>query len=185
MGLAYAVDPEVDQQPTLQHSASRPPSPPCGLAATMLDDFASGTELVLAIDPDGLMTVKLHANGLRATGAAQAVTKRFRDQSVLAIGDVPVLGIETQTGRCVNGKVSIGITWTAELDGSPAEVAGTALAEGNWVGGPFRFTTVAQHSFNRKVIRLVADEPLLSPTRRFADRYRTEDRRPGRFMVGR
>lgn len=158
MVMSSVVDAPVASYATLQTKSVRPPRPPAGLAAVLLDDHDIGSELVVAVDTDDSMTVQLHAHGLDASGASPATVRRFRDQSCFALADIPVIGYDRTADRSVSGKISIGLTW-AGSSGSATPVAGTALAEGDWTGGLFRFGTVSQHSFNRRVVRLISTQP--------------------------
>lgn len=161
MVMSSVVDAPVASYVTLQTKSVRPPRPPAGLAAVLLDEHDVGCELVVAVDADDLMTVQLHAHGLEAGGAARATVRRFRDLSTFALADIAVIGYDTTAGRCVTGTVNVGLTWAA--GGSASSVAGSALAEGDWTGGLFRFGTVSHHSFNRRVVRLISTSPLPAP----------------------
>ncbi len=167
MVTACAVDSSVTQLPVLQTSETRPPRPPCGLTAVLLDEYDTGSELVVAIDTNDIMTVQLHARGLDVGGAAHAATWRFQNQSVFALAEIALTGYDTIAERRVDGTVSIGLTWNPASDGLPARVAGSALAEGTWLGGLFRFTTVVSHDFDSGAIRLISTESFPAGLSRF------------------
>ncbi|MEL7209286.1 MAG: hypothetical protein AAGK32_13805, partial [Actinomycetota bacterium] len=137
----------------------QPPRPPVGLAAVLLDEADSRSELTASIDLDEIVTVSLYAHGLEARGRAAATIRRFPDRSALAVATVPLAGYDTATDQCVTGNVSLAISWSAPGPDGTTEVAGTALAEGTWGGRPLRFAAVDGHRFNHNVFRLAAQPP--------------------------
>jgi len=94
------------------------------MAAVLLDEYEVGSELVVAIDADDIMTVQLHARGLDVSGAVHAVVHRFQNEAVFALADIAVLCYDKIAQRCVNGKVNIGLTWNPPTSSPPSHVAG-------------------------------------------------------------
>lgn len=132
----------------------QPPRPPVGLAAVLLDEADSRSELTASIDLDDIVNVTLSCHGLEAGGSAPATVRTFPDESVIAVATVDVAGYDATLDRCVTGSVSLALSWTAEDFDGAKQVAGTALAEGTWGSQPLRFGAIAHHGFNHNVIRL-------------------------------
>lgn len=171
MALATAND--VPFEPALvQTKPLRPPRPPAGLAAVLVDKYESGSELIIAVETDDTVTVQLRTHGLEASGSAAAVVKRFRDLSTFALADVPIVGNERRSKRCVAGKVSVGLVWSSSGNPGSTFVAGTALADGNWSGGLIRFSSADHYSFSRKMVRLICTTPFPQTRSRFIDPHR-------------
>ncbi|MGB5756030.1 MAG: hypothetical protein WBM50_03875 [Acidimicrobiales bacterium] len=156
--LSFKVD-DPTFTPRLQTKSVKPPKPPAGLAAVLVGSSDLSSELVVAIDSDGTMTVQLHAPRLEASGAARATVRRFRDLSTFALADVPIVGYDVATEHAVTGKVSVAVTWTSEAEDGSCDIAGSALADGSWSQGLLRFGVVAHHSFSNEVVRLVSTNP--------------------------
>jgi len=124
--------------------------------AVVFDAGSVTAELGVVVDADGLMALNMSTPNLRVEGSRRAKLQHCRDGSIFAWADVAVLGYCATVQRCVNGRISVGITWTTELN---RRVAGTAVAEGPWSESPLLFDSVTSHSFNRGIVRLLSSWP--------------------------
>ncbi len=124
--------------------------------AVVFDAGSVTAELAVVVDVDGLMILNMSTPNLRVEGSRRAKLQQCRDGSTFAWADVAVLGYCETAQRCINGRISVGITWTTEPN---RRVAGTAVAKGPWGESPLLFDSVTSHSFNRGIVRLLSSPP--------------------------
>lgn len=131
--------------------AARPPRPPHGMRATLLDEFETGSELIVTIESGDVMTIELRSAALELAGSGAASVRRFADGSWFALGEIPVSGQDRIASRRARGRATIGIAWEPSRSDRSSELGGSALLEGDWTGGLFHFTKVDSHDLGHRL----------------------------------
>ena len=123
----------------------------CGrslLQAVLLHDGDPRTELLVSIDAESVITLRLFAHDIEAGGSADARVVRFDDDSTLVAASVPLVGYDLDTDALVTGVVEVGLTWTSNTRIADLTLEGGAVLQPGWAADRMEFSAVRRHPFN-------------------------------------
>lgn len=118
------------------------------LEAVLFDDNDPTAELMVSIDAESSVTVRLYAPKLEASGSAKGQAIRFEDHSTLATAGVSIIGYDLETDVLVTGSIDLGLAWITNTRLADLVVEGSALLDADWRDTPTRFSAVRRHPFN-------------------------------------
>ena len=133
------------------------------LEAVLLDDDDPVTELMVTVDAESDIAIKMYAHNLEAGGTTHGRTHHLDEHSTLVAATVPIVGYDLATDVLVTGTVDLAITWTTNTRIADLVVDGTALLEPDWQPMPTRFAAIRRHPYNHHGLTRHNARPAATP----------------------